>query len=176
MTRVQKTFSFDAISAEICDRLIAKGTNISEIFQTTLKQMDIDNPDASIINKEIIAISEQKIKMLEREAILKSRLEEIHHHEAEREIRQNEDALKETEENIKNGNSKEEKEKHWEKIKKIQREAFNNYAVKPEDADKIFHDFFENLKNGKIKNLVEFMAVLNIHKKEKTKRQEEFCK
>ena len=73
------------------------------------------------------------------------------------------------EEEIKKENAREDSDEVWERRKKLQREAFNNYDVEKEKAGEVFEEFFVLLKSGLVKNMVEFCEEKGIKRKEKKK-------
>jgi hypothetical protein len=62
---------------------------------------------------------------------------------------------------------KEDSEERWQRIKKLQREVFNNYDWDKERVEELFNEFFGLLKEGKIKNLIEFAEMKQVKRKEK---------
>ena len=61
---------------------------------------------------------------------------------------------------------KEEKIPNWERTKILQRENINNYLIDKDKREEVFEDFFNLLKEGKIKNMVEYMDSKGIKRKE----------
>ena len=59
-----------------------------------------------------------------------------------------------------------EKEPNWERTRILQRENINNYLIDKDKREEIFEDFFNLLKEGKIKNMVDYMDSKGIKRKE----------
>jgi hypothetical protein len=63
--------------------------------------------------------------------------------------------------------NKEDSEEVWERRKRLQREAFNNYEVEKDKAEELFLEFFNLLREKKVSNIIEFMQSKQIKRKEK---------
>ena len=59
-----------------------------------------------------------------------------------------------------------EKEPNWERTRILQRELINNYLIDKDKREEIFEDFFNLLKEGKVKNMVDYMDSKGIKRKE----------
>lgn len=67
----------------------------------------------------------------------------------------------------------EEQNKKWDRIRLLQHEAFKSYIVKEEEREFIFEEFFLLLKEGKVKNLIEFCLNKNIQRKQNKRENAE---
>ena len=66
--------------------------------------------------------------------------------------------------------SKEEVEaERWERRRPLQRDAFNSYEIPKDLIEQEFEEFFNLIKNNKVKNIVEFMEIKGYEKKERRK-------
>ena len=59
-----------------------------------------------------------------------------------------------------------EKEPNWERTRILQRELINNYLIDKDKKEEVFEDFFNLLREGRVKNMVDYMDSKGIKRKE----------
>ena len=132
-----------------------KEISLSSLFKDAVdREYDlIFSQDKSLMKEDIIKKKEEAERLLKeaKEAEVKSlELEQIEKEYTEKRKRE--------EEEYKNS------EERWDKIKEMQRSAFFKLFITPTEED--FNEYWELLRNKKVKNLNEFAEKTNLIKKE----------
>lgn len=109
--------------------------------------------------KEVKAEKIEQIKTISKEV---KEIETIEQ-EVEKEKLKKEEELKNNYEKEKNSPER------WERVRLLQKDAFEGWNVPKDSKELIFEDFFEKLKLGKVKNMIDYMTENGITKKEKRK-------
>ena len=55
----------------------------------------------------------------------------------------------------------------WERQRPFLREVFNNWEIEKDKIEGLFDEFFDLIQEGKVGNIIEFMQIKKINKKEK---------
>jgi ABC-type phosphate transport system auxiliary subunit len=117
-----------------------KGKPLVEVKKALIEKKDVIEKEIGVLNKEISL--DEKNKQIEKDLDLKAQ-------------------------------SKAELNKFEERRQKhiaILRDAFLRYEINKEDLEALFKEFLDMLDNNKIRNIVEFMMIKKINKKERYKQ------
>jgi len=146
---VNKTIS---LSQEIFDKLRGED-NASALIDTLL-----------INHYNLVQSPKEKWEELKKEIELKSQQAESLQNKVEA-MEKKKDEMINIE--LEKESMKEESEETWERRKKLQYEVFKLWDIKKDEFDLLFNEFFNLLKEHKINNVIEFMNLHNINRKQK---------